>query len=85
VKEEIVDQFDHATVFNKNTPHVELANELSKRGHHVILVDYQPTSEMMVIDFAEKINKRLPENIALFSIKLQETETSFAEWFASEN
>ncbi len=40
---------------------------------------------MMVIDFAEKINKRLPENIALFSIKLQETETSFAEWFASEN
>ena len=85
VKEEIVDQFDHATVFNKNTPHVELANELSKRGHHVILVDYQPTSEMMVIDFAEKINKRLPENISLFSIKLQETETSFAEWFASEN
>ena len=64
---------------------VELANELSKRGHHVILVDYQPTSEMMVIDFAEKINKRLPENISLFSIKLQETETSFAEWFASEN
>ena len=85
VKEEIVDQFDHATVFNKNTPHVELANELSKRGHHVILVDYQPTSEMMVIDFAEKINKRLPENISLFSIKLQETETSFAEWIASEN
>ena len=85
VKEEIVDQFDHATVFNKNTPHVELANELSKRGHHVILVDYQPTSEMMVIDFAEKINKRLPDNISLFSIKLQETETSFAEWFASEN
>jgi 6-pyruvoyltetrahydropterin/6-carboxytetrahydropterin synthase len=24
VKEEIVDQFDHATVFNKNTPHVEM-------------------------------------------------------------
>ena len=37
VREEIVDVFDHATVFNKNTPHVELANELSNRGHHVIL------------------------------------------------
>lgn len=85
VKEEIVDQFDHATVFNKNTPHVELAKELSDRGHHVILVDYQPTSEMMVIDFAEKIKSRLSNNIHLFSIKLQETETSFAEWFASEN
>ena len=85
VKEEIVDVFDHATVFNKNTPHVELAKELQDRGHHVILVDYQPTSEMMVIDFAEKIKNRLPEKIKLHSIRLQETDTSFAEWFASDN
>ena len=85
VREEIVDLFDHATVFNKNTPHVDLAEELKNRGHHVILVNYQPTSENMVIDFAEKIRKRLPENINLFSLRLQETETSFAEWFASDN
>ncbi len=85
VKEEIVDNFDHATVFNKNTPHVELANELSQRGHHVILVDYQPTSENMVVDFAYKIKNRLPKEIQLHSLKLQETESSFAEWFASDN
>jgi 6-pyruvoyltetrahydropterin/6-carboxytetrahydropterin synthase len=40
---------------------------------------------MMVIDFADKIKNRLPTNIKLHSIKLQETDTSFAEWFASEN
>ncbi len=85
VKEEIVDIFDHATVFNETTPHVELAHELQSRGHHVILVSYQPTSENMVIDFAQKIQKRLPESIQLFSLRLQETETSFAEWFASDN
>jgi len=85
VKEEIVDVFDHATVFNKNTPHVELAKELEDRDHNVLLVNYQPTSEMMVIDFASKIKKRLPSNIELFSLKLQETATSFAEWFASDN
>ena len=85
VKNEIVDVFDHATVFNKNTPHVELAKELSDRGHNVLLVDYQPTSEMMVIDFSEKIKKHLPENIQLHSLKLQETESSYAEWFASDN
>lgn len=85
VKEEIVDIFDHATVFNKNTPHIELANELQSRGHHVILVDYQPTSENMVVDFASKIKSRLPQNINLFSLRLQETESSFAEWFASDN
>lgn len=85
VKGEIVDVFDHATVFNKHTPHVELAKELEDRGHNVLLVDYQPTSEMMVIDFAAKIRKHLPENIQLHSLKLQETETSFAEWYASDN
>jgi len=85
VKEEIVNVFDHATVFNKNTPHIELAKELKDRGHHIILVNYQPTSEMMVIDFAEKIKQRLPKNINLYSIKLQETDTSFAEWFAKDN
>ncbi|WP_298547182.1 6-carboxytetrahydropterin synthase [uncultured Aquimarina sp.] len=85
VKEDIEDVFDHATVFNKNTPHIELAKELEQRGHNVILVDYQPTSENMVIDFAKKIKARLPENILLHSLKLQETETSFAEWYASDN
>lgn len=85
VKEEVVDVYDHATVFNKNTPHIELANELKSRGHNVILANYQPTSEMMVIDFAEKIKRRLPTNISLHSLKLQETESSFAEWFAIDN
>jgi len=85
VKEEIVDLFDHATVFNKNTPHIELANELKSRGHHVILVEYQPTSENMVTDFAQKIKSRLPHDIQLHSLKLQETDTSFAEWYASDN
>lgn len=85
VKEEVVDVFDHATVFNKNTPHIELANELKSRDHHVILVDYQPTSENMVIDFADKIKKRLPAGIELFALRLQETDTSFAEWYQSDN
>ena len=85
VKEEVVDQFDHATVFNQNTPHIELAKELISRDHHVILVDYQPTSENMVLDFADRIKKRLPIGIELFSLKLQETESSFAEWFAGDN
>ena len=84
-KDVIVDVFDHATVFNKNTPHLELAMMLKSKGHNVLLVDYQPTTEMMVIDFAEKIKKRLPNNIKLHALKLQETATSFAEWFANDN
>lgn len=85
VQEDIVDVFDHVTVFNKNTPHVELAKELSDRGHSVLLVDYQPTSEMMILDFAQKIQRRLPDNIKLHSLRLQETDSSYAEWFAADN
>ncbi|MDM1396657.1 6-pyruvoyl trahydropterin synthase family protein [Myroides odoratimimus] len=85
VKGDIVDVFDHATVFNKNTPHIELAKELEERGHHVILVDYQPTSENMVIDFAQKIKSKLPKGIELYSLRLQETESSYAEWHQSDN
>ncbi|HEY9168398.1 MAG TPA: 6-carboxytetrahydropterin synthase [Lutibacter sp.] len=84
VLSEIVNKFDHATVFNKNTPHIELARELEKRDHSVILVDYQPTSEMMLVDFADRIKNRLPKNIRLHSLKLQETDTSHAEWYASD-
>ena len=85
VQEEIVDVFDHATVFNKNTPHIELANQLKERGHYVILVDYQPTSENMITDFAGRIKKKLPGNVKLHCLKLQETDTSCASWYASDN
>jgi 6-pyruvoyltetrahydropterin/6-carboxytetrahydropterin synthase len=39
----------------------------------------------MVIDFAQRIIGRLPADIKLFSLKLQETDSSFAEWYASDN
>jgi 6-pyruvoyltetrahydropterin/6-carboxytetrahydropterin synthase len=85
VREEVVDVFDHATVFNANTPHLELAKELQARDHNVLLVDYQPTSEMMIIDFAQKIKRRLPKNIKLHSLILRETGSSYASWYASDN
>ena len=85
VKREIVDVYDHATILNSNTDHKELGEELEKRGHRVIFTPYQPTSEMMLIAFAEIIKKQLPKSVNLHSLKLYETGTSYAEWFASDN
>ena len=85
VNQEVIDHFDHSTILNHTTPHIDLAKSLQEFGHNIIIVNYQPTTENMVIDFARKISDKLPENIKLFSLKLQETETSFAEWFASDN
>lgn len=85
VNEEVIDLFDHAILLNKNTPHLELGNDLIAKGHQVIMVDYQPSCEKMIVDIAEKIKGRLPNNVGLHSLKLRETETSFAEWYASDN
>jgi 6-pyruvoyltetrahydropterin/6-carboxytetrahydropterin synthase len=58
---------------------------MENRGHKIVRVDYQPTSEMMILDFAEKIKKKLPDHLRLYSLKLRETETAFAEWYARDN
>jgi len=84
VKSEIVDIFDHATVLNKNSPHNELAQKIIPHSPKVLLVDYQPTSENMIVDFAEKIGTKLPDLVTLHSLKLYETSNSYAEWYASD-
>lgn len=84
VKSEVVDVMDHAIMLNINSPHQSLAEDLKTSGHDIVEVDYQPTSENMVIDFAEKIQLKLPENIKLHSLKLRETATAFAEWYAED-
>lgn len=84
VNEQIVDVFDHATVLNKNSPHKELAKTLENHAHKIVLVAYQPTSEKMLFDFAERIIAQLPENVFLHSLKLYETANSYAEWFAED-
>ena len=80
----IVKPFDHATVLNTNSPHKELADSMEKRGHKIMRVAYQPTSEMMVVDFAEKITKELPKHLGLHHLILRETETSYAAWYAAD-
>jgi len=85
VNQQIIDVFDHATVLNKLSPHKNLAKTLSDLEHKIVLVNYQPTSENMIIDFADRIKSHLPKDITLHNLKLYETANSYAEWFASDN
>lgn len=84
VNSQIVELFDHAFVFKKNKKVEAILKDEKIFGKKIIL-DYQPTSENLVVDFAKKIKKYLPENVKLHSIKLYETATSFAEWYAEDN
>lgn len=84
VKSNIVDKFDHALVLNASSPHKKIAKKNNAFGK-VILVNYQPTCENLLIDFVKKIKPRLPKNIHLHHLCLRETSTSYAEWYAEDN
>lgn len=84
VKRLIVDVFDHALVLRESNASLSMIND-SPFFNKLVLVPYQPSSEMMLIDFAERIKAELPTNVKLHSLKLRETVTSLAEWYASDN
>jgi len=84
IKGLIVDELDHALILRDDSPK-ELLTEMHKNFDRIVLVDFQPTSENMIIDFAERIKKALPGNVKLHHLKLWETVTSYTEWFAEDN
>jgi len=84
VNEHIVNKYDHAIVLSKNAP-IEHLSEMPEMFDKLISVDYQPTCENMIIDYAQIIKQYLPSGVQLVSMKLYETANSYAEWFASDN
>ncbi len=84
VKTHIVNRFDHALMVNKLVPE-KLKDILKQTTDRFIVVDFQPTSENMVVYIAEILQQHLPLGVNLFSVRLFETATSFTEWFASDN
>jgi len=80
----IINKLDHALILNSTMPS-DLIVALRAQFANIVLVDYQPTSENMLIDFAETLQAVLPSNIKLHSLMLRETGTSFAEWYAEDN
>ena len=84
VKSRILEQYDHALVLNVNV-NPDLIKTLTSNFEKVVLTSYQPTCELLLNDFVEKIMEELPVVVKLHSAKLYETETSFSEWYQSDN
>lgn len=84
VKGPIVDFLDHSLMVYQEVDEVFLkaVTDMYKKVH---VVDFQPTSENMVLFIVETIGKVLRHGLELHSIKLYETATSFAEWYAVDN
>lgn len=84
VKKEIVNLFDHSVVVSRRFDK-EKMEMFTKMFGNTVLVDYQPTCENLVSDFADRISRQLPPGVKLHSLKLYETARSYAEWYASDN
>jgi len=84
VKAQIVNRLDHALMVNKLVPEKQIGL-LKKTTGRIIVVGFQPTSENIVAYIAEILQQHLPSDVSIFSIRLYETVTAFAEWFASDN
>ena len=85
VNGEIVDRLDHSFVLRDSEQNVELKSMLSAKFSKVVLVEYQPTCENMLADFAARLQKALPDGVELHSLRLHETATSYAEWHSEDN
>ena len=86
VNEEIVDKFDHSLVVHRADAADDVWLEpLKHRFGNIIEVDYRPTCENMLTDFAERLQRQLPEGVMLYSLKMYETAPSCAGWYADDN
>lgn len=83
VNRHIVEQFDHALVLPRKgqepDDNTDSPTQLGGYAAKLILVDFQPTSENLLLHFARLLNGQLPAGTRLHSLKLYETETSCAE------
>ena len=84
VNENIIRVFDHALVLNRNSM-LEDKDKIPELFEKMLMVDYQPTSENLILDFVARIRSHLPSHARLHSMRLRETATAYAEWFASDN
>ncbi|MBR2351625.1 MAG: 6-carboxytetrahydropterin synthase [Alistipes sp.] len=85
VNREVVERLDHSFVMRRGERAERIREALGGSFGKVVLVDYQPTCENMLSDFATRLRAALPEGIELHSLRLHETASSYAEWYAEDN
>lgn len=83
VQESFVRIYDHALVLPQTTDPAVLAT-LEQHFGRVLPLPFQPTCENMIHSCVQNLRPNMPPGIQLWSVRLSETSSSFAEWFASD-
>lgn len=80
VERAIIEPFDHALVLpRKEGSESTSADDFGGYTAKLILVDFQPTTENLLLHFVRLLDGKFPPGVRLYSLKLYETETSCAE------
>jgi len=83
VNNTIINRFDHSLALSQKS---KMLNTLRTENFGKIeALPFQPTCENLLPYFAELISSQLPDGVKLHHLKLNETATSYAEWYASDN
>jgi 6-pyruvoyltetrahydropterin/6-carboxytetrahydropterin synthase len=82
VNKHVVHHYDHAFVVSRKSP---WANDPGAMNCKLIVLPFEPTSENLVAEFARNLKEGLPADAKLHSLRLRETTTAYAEWFAEDN
>lgn len=86
VNEAVVEPFDHALLLprlngQKEQTQTMLPQESDLGGYaaKLLYIDFQPTTENLLLYFADLLADKMPQGARLHSLKLYETATSCAE------
>jgi 6-pyruvoyltetrahydropterin/6-carboxytetrahydropterin synthase len=85
VHESVLSHFDHALVLNSLAPHpaIEL---LHQQYDKIILLPFQPSCENLILDIKNRIEPLFRhERYYLHSLRLNETPSTYSEWFLNDN
>ncbi len=83
VKKQVIERFDHVLLVKNDSRLAIEGKDLPIQK--IEPVNYQPTCENLLIHIVQLISSEIPSGINLHHLKLHETASSYAEWYASDN
>ena len=75
VQHTIIDRFDHALVLSEHSAFQTYSHAFA----NLVVLPFNPTTENLLLHFADLLQPQLPAGARLHSLRLSETDTSTAE------
>lgn len=81
----LIMEMDHALMVREDERSWSIENLKECFPIKVIYVNFQPTTENLILDLVYKLKSVLSEDVILEKVKLSETAKSYAEWRREDN